>query len=413
MIKNRTAILALLTGLNFLNYIDRMIVAATLTNVMAEFKVDTDLGGLLATAFLGGYFVTAPFFGARADKGARKRLITAGVLVWSVATVVSGLATSYWMLFVARVFVGVGEASYATLAPTIIDDLTPPDKKGKALAVFYLAIPLGSAIGYMLGGFVAKHWGWRAAFYVAGGPGAVLALACLLIDEPQRKLAAAKGKILDGLKVMFRILQFRRAVLGYCLYTAALGAFSLFAPHFLETRYPEYLDEASANFWFGLVTVLAGAVGTIVGGQWADRAVGALGLAADAPHDAGPTRRAINALLRICALGMVLAAPLTVLAYLMPVPIGFFAVAFFIEVGLFLSTSPINAAMLRAVPPHMRASAMAAGIFAIHLFGDLWSPPALGLAVKYAGFAVGMAVLAAAFAASAFVWWPRRREAAE
>ncbi len=411
MIRNRTAILALLTGLNFLNYIDRMIVAATLTNVIREFSLDEFQAGLLASAFLVGYFLTSPFFGARADRGPRKGLIAIGVLIWSVATVASGFAPSYLLLLAARVFVGVGEASYATLAPTIIDDLTPPDKKGKALAVFYLAIPLGSAMGYILGGFIAKHWGWRAAFYISGGPGALLALTCLLIVEPERKLAAAKGKVVDGLRVMFKILQFRRAIFGYCLYTGALGAFSLFAPHFLETRYPDYLDEASANFWFGVVTVAAGAVGTIIGGRWADRAVKRFAVEGGA-HDDTMNRQGINALLKICSIGMWIAAPLTVVAYFMPVPVLFFGVAFFIEVGLFLSTSPINAALLRAVPSHLRASAMAAGIFAIHLLGDLWSPPALGEIVKLGGFAIGLSVLATAFAASGAVWWPRARESA-
>ena len=411
MIRNRTAILALLTGLNFLNYIDRMIVAATLTNVIHEFDLDEFQAGLLASAFLVGYFLTSPFFGARADKGPRKGLIAIGVLIWSVATVASGFAPSFLALIGARVFVGVGEASYATLAPTIIDDLTPPDKKGKALAVFYLAIPLGSAMGYMLGGFIAKHWGWRAAFYISGGPGALLALTCLLIVEPERKLAAAKGKIIDGLKVMFRILQFRRAIIGYCLYTGALGAFAFFAPHFLEARYPEYLDEQSANFWFGLVTVAAGAVGTIIGGQWADGAVKQFATTGGSHEDVA-NRRGINALLKICSIGMLFAAPLTLLAYFMPVPALFFALAFLIEVGLFLSTSPINAVLLRAVPSHLRASAMAAGIFAIHLLGDLWSPPALGEIVTVGGFGIGMTILGLAFAASGAVWWPRAREAA-
>src|SRR5438046_105676 len=147
MIKNRPAILALLTALNFLSYIDRLVLPAVLASVEKELGLSKTAAGLGATAFLIGYFVAAPFFGARA----------------------------------ARAFVGVGEAAYATLAPTIIDDLTPLDRKGQALAVFYLAIPLGSALGYMIGGTIDKHLGWRAAFFIAGGPGLALALTCLLI----------------------------------------------------------------------------------------------------------------------------------------------------------------------------------------------------------------------------------------
>jgi len=136
MIKNRTAILALLTGLNLLNYIDRYVVAA----VLKKIQEPTEVGGLalvnwqaglLGTVFLAGYFLTSPIFGARADKGKRTGLIAFGVIVWSVATFATGLTHSFGTMLVARVFVGVGEASYATLSPTIIDDLAPPEKKNR------------------------------------------------------------------------------------------------------------------------------------------------------------------------------------------------------------------------------------------------------------------------------------------
>ena len=193
MIRDRRVILALLTGLNFVNYIDRAVIAAVLTPMKAQLGLTNFEAGVLNTAFLVGYFVTAPLFGMRADKGERKGLITLGVLMWCAATVASGLATGFWSLLAARVVVGVGEASYLVLAPTIIDDITPHDRKGSALSVFYLAIPLGYALGYILGGTIAKHWdavhgggwpaGWQMAFFAVGGPGVVLALTCLLIAE--------------------------------------------------------------------------------------------------------------------------------------------------------------------------------------------------------------------------------------
>jgi MFS family permease len=413
MIKHRTAIIALLTGLNFLNYIDRTILAAVLLHVEKDLDLSKAEAGLGASAFLVGYFVTAPLFGARADKGSRKGLIAGGVIVWSLATAATGLATNLWTLLLARAFVGVGEASYATLAPTIIDDLTPPDKKGKALAIFYLAIPLGSALGYMLGGTIDKHLGWRAAFFVAGGPGIVLALSCLLIVEPSRKLAEAKAKLTEGLRTLFRIPLFRRAVLGYCAYTAAVGAFSYWAPEFLVSRFPDYLDTQSAGFWFGLVTVIAGAIGTIFGGFWADRGQRALPeVTATTAFDARENKLGINVLLRVSAIGMVVAVPFTAICFFMPLPVAFFAAAFIAEVGLFLSTSPVNAIGLRAVPPELRASAMAAMIFAIHLFGDLWSPPALGALQDLLPVSIAMMALPITFAVSAWLWWPRRHEAA-
>jgi len=416
VIKNRTVILVMLTGLNLLNYIDRMIVAAVLRKIqlpIAEggLNLSDFRGGLLATAFLGGYFVTSPFFGARADKSARKGLIALGVAIWSIATMGSGLASSFSMMMTARVLVGVGEASYATLAPTIIDDITPPDKKNRALAIFYLAIPVGSALGYVIGGFIAERWGWRAAFYIAGGPGLLLAAACLLIEEPQRKLREAKGNVIDGLRTLAKIPLFRRAVLGYCAYTGAIQAFAFWAPKYLVTTYSEYLNDETANRYFGLITVVSGIVGTVIGGRWADRELEKTPTTVDTPYDAPITKQGTNLLLRICSLGMVWATPLVAICFFMPVPAAFFACAFLAQLGLFLSTSPVNAIGLRAVPPELRASAMAAMIFAIHLFGDLWSPPALGLLKDHLPTVVAMMAVPLVFGWAAYVWWPRASEA--
>jgi MFS transporter, Spinster family, sphingosine-1-phosphate transporter len=437
MIKNRTAILALLTGLNLLNYIDRYVVAAVLKKMsgpVADGGLDLSglEGGLLATAFLLGYFLTSPLFGARADKGKRTGLIAFGVVIWSVATFATGLTHSFGTMMIARICVGIGEASYATLAPTIIDDITPPDQKSRTLAIFYLAIPVGSALGYLLGGFVEARWGWRTAFFVAGGPGIVLALSCLLIVEPARKLREAKASIFESLGTLAKLPLFRRAVLGYCAYTAAISAFAYWAPKYLAERYAATgtfemvggvlhvvinkagsLSNETADYYFGIVTVAAGAIGTIVGGRWADAAAkrGPL-VTEDTAWDAKANKLGTNALLRVCAWGMVIAAPLTAVAFAMPTPLLFFTFAFFAEIGLFLSTSPVNAIGLRAVPPELRASAMAAMIFAIHLFGDLWSPTVLGLLNDVLISGVAMMAVPLVFAYSAYLWWPREKEAA-
>jgi len=413
MIRDRRAILALLTGLNFLNFIDRAVFAAVLKPMSRELSLSNFEGGLLNTAFLIGYFATSPWFGARADKGARKGLIALGIGIWSLATIGSGLATGFWSLLAARVVVGVGEASFAALAPTIIDDLAPPDRKGKALAVFYLAIPLGFALGYMLGGTIGNHWGWRAAFFVPGGPGVVIALSCLLIAEPARKLAEVEIRLIEGLRELVEIPLFRRAVLGYCAYTGALGAFSVWAPKFLLDQFPAQLNLETANFWFGLVLLAGGAVGTFIGGRWADRSLRDLSPAAPgAPYDAPEHKTQVNALLRICALGMAIAAPVAALGLFVPGPLAFFIISFLVNIGLFASTSPVNAAFLRAVPVERRASAMAASIFAIHAFGDLWSAAVLGLLLDVLVLRVAMMSLPLTFAWAAYIWWPRRREAA-
>ncbi|MCL2726268.1 MAG: MFS transporter, partial [Polyangiaceae bacterium] len=269
MIKKPGAILALLTGLNLLNYTDRLVVSAVLPKIQGELGLSNFVGGLLATVFLLGYFATSPLFGVLGDRMARKGLIAFGVFVWSIATLGSGLVTSAASLIVARAFVGVGEASYGTLAPTIIDDVTPHHRKGRALGIFYFAMPIGAALGYLVGGFVEKHWGWRSAFFVAGGPGVLLALVCLFIEEPPRAPSTNRPDVKRDFARLVSTPLYRKGVLGYCAYTAAVGAFSYWAPKFLYARYG--LALSVANFRFGVITVVAGGLATLLGGTLADR----------------------------------------------------------------------------------------------------------------------------------------------
>lgn len=413
MIRRPATILALLTALNLLNYLDRLVVSAVLPRVEAELDLTHFYGGLLATIFLLGYFVTSPLFGTLADRGARKKLIAFGVLVWSLATLASGLAIGAASLMIARAFVGVGEASYATLAPTIIDDVSPPEKKGRWLAIFYVASPVGAALGYLVGGFVEKRWGWRSAFFVAGGPGILLAFACLFIVEPARRLAREKVRLLESLSTLWNVLLYRRGVLGYCAYTFAVGGFSYWAPSFLNKTFK--MELATANFRFGVITVVAGALGTAIGGAWSDRmqrrTTSVLERASLVTPESPSERRVVMGLLRICALGSLVGAPFAVVCFVAPTASVFFVAVFFCEMALFVATSPINAVILRSVPTEIRASAMALCIFAIHLLGDLWSPPFVGMLADHLPMTMAMMSLAVAIAVSSFLWWPVKSEA--
>ena len=175
VIRRPTLVLALLTALNLLNYLDRFVLSAVLPKVQDDLHLSNFVGGSLATVFLIGYFATSPVFGQLADRagaGGRARLLAAGIAVWSAATVASGLVAGTASLVAARALVGVGEASYATIAPTLLDDLAPAERKGRWMAIFYSATPIGSALGYIVGGRVESATGsWRAAFFVAGVPG--------------------------------------------------------------------------------------------------------------------------------------------------------------------------------------------------------------------------------------------------
>jgi MFS family permease len=405
MIRRPSAILVLLTGLNLFNYLDRLVLAAVLPRIEHELLGDSHfLGGLLETVFLVGYFATAPIFGSLGDRMARKWLIAAGVVVWSAATCATGLTTTVVGLVVARAFVGIGEASYATLAPTIIDDITAPENRGRALAYFYAATPIGGALGYLVGGFVEVRWGWRSAFFVAGGPGLLFAVFCLFIVEPARKVLTEKADIKRDLRRLLTVDLYRQGVLGFCAYTAAIGAFSYWAPTFLFKRYGLALNVA--NFRFGVITVVAGALATAIGGKWADN------VRRKVASEHGPEaveRETVRGLLRICALGSAIGAPLAVACFLAPSSGVFFGLVFFCILALFLGTSPINAVVLRSVPPEVRASAMALSIFAIHLLGDLWSKPFVGILIDHFPVQLAMMTLPVAVAVSAVIWWPRKR----
>jgi MFS family permease len=401
LIRRPWSILAVLTALNLFNYIDRLVLSAVLPRIEDELSLSHRAAGFLGTIFLVGYFLTSPAFGTLADRGRRKRLLALGIAVWSVATVASGLARSFVELAAARALVGVGEASYATIAPTLIDDLAPPEKKGSWLAIFYAAIPIGGALGYVIGGVVEKSHGWRASFFVAGGPGIVLALICLLIAEPARhphQLTEKRAPWMTTIRPLFRSPLYIRGILGYAASTFAIGGFSFWAPTFLFRRYA--MDLATANKGMGAVTVIAGAVGTATGGIWSDRATRRLGRD---DHD-GRAR----AFLRICALGAVLGAPFAAAAILSPSPTWFFPLFLVAETAIFVSTSPVNAVILETVPVTLRATAMAVSIFTIHAFGDLWSPPGVGELLDHLSAPIAMLALPAAVALSAAGWWPTR-----
>ena len=178
--------LFILTGLNLFNYLDRQVLPAVLPDVQKALQMSDTQAGTANTAFMIGYFLTSPIFGFLGDRWSRKWLIAGGILVWSVGTVLSGRAQTYHELLFYRILVGVGEASYATISPSWISDVFPPAKRNNALTIFYVAIPVGAALGYAIGGSVALRASWRHAFIYAGAPGLLLALTLLPFLEPAR-----------------------------------------------------------------------------------------------------------------------------------------------------------------------------------------------------------------------------------
>jgi predicted MFS family arabinose efflux permease len=388
------SLLIILTGLNLFNYLDRYILGAVRTPMAAAFGLDYGASGRMFTVFMLGYFLTAPIFGYLGDRGSRKTLIALGVFVWSVGTVLTGLAQGFFALLCFRALVGVGEASYGSLSPGLISDAWSPAKRNMALTLFYIAIPVGSALGYMLGGEIAVHWGWRCAFYVAGAPGLLLALVLLPFKEPARgesEGASAQGAGKAGLRDILRLFanaDYSLVVWGYVAYTFALGAFAFWGPTFLEKVHGLALDRAD-NF-FGAVLIVAGVVGSLLGGLLGTRW----------------QRRTSAGYACLLASSVALSVPLAfcaVLAAGAALSMAFLAASIFL---LFFITGPVNTLILETVAVNVRSSAMAVSILMIHLFGDLYSPEIVGrLADRVAGdLQRAMLLLPAVLLVAACVW---------
>jgi MFS transporter, Spinster family, sphingosine-1-phosphate transporter len=179
----RTALLVL-TALNLLNYADRNVLFAVQPLVQDEFHLSKVQIGYLTSAFLGFYMIAAPFVGPLADRYSRKLIIVLGAIFWSGLTLLTAFTHTYTELLIRHTLVGVGEATFVTIAPTFVADLFSEQVRGRILGVFYLAIPVGSAAGYLLGGNLAPHYGWRFPFYIAAAPGFLLAIAVLFLKEP-------------------------------------------------------------------------------------------------------------------------------------------------------------------------------------------------------------------------------------
>jgi MFS family permease len=385
--------LFILTGLNLFNYLDRFVLSAVLPSLQAELKIGDGQAGRIVTAFMIGYFVTSPFFGYLGDRGPRKWLIAAGIFIWSLGTVLTGFAAGLGMLLAYRVLVGVGEASYATISPSYISDTYPKERRNNALTIFYAAIPVGAAVGNILGGLISSKFGWRHAFIWAGAPGLFLAMSLLPFDEPKRggldasdEAATTKPTIRDFLS-LFRIPDYLLVVWGYTAYTFALGAFALWGPTFLH-RIHEVPEQSAATF-FGGVLVVAGLLGTMLGG-----------FAATIWQKKNPAGYAWTLGLSVLA-----AVPVSAAAFMVSgrsAAMTCLAIAMFL---LFLSTGPVNTLILEAVPVNLRSSAMAASIFMIHLFGDMWSPEIVGrLSDSWQSLQKAVLILPLALLVCAMLW---------
>jgi MFS transporter, Spinster family, sphingosine-1-phosphate transporter len=420
--------LAVLSFINLFSYLDRYVVSALIESLKhSELGLsDANLGSLMS-GFLVVYTLTAPVFGALGDRRSRPRLIAFGVACWSFATALSGFAGSYLTLLAARASVGVGEAAYVTIAPSLLSDYFPVRQRGRVMAIFFCAIPVGSALGYVVGGLVDKHYGWRMAFFVAGVPGLLLAALCLLLRDPPRGVqdtddadaansdathsdaAIAAPAAKPGTKSppttlskdtwaaygrLVRNKPYALTILGYAAYTFAVGGLAVWMPAFLERA--RGIPRSEATVSFGAIVVITGFVGTFVGGWLGD-------------YCAKYSRQAY---LWLSAIATLAAAPFVWMAlstnshtmYLVCMVSG--------QLCLFLSTGPINAAIINLVSATERATAIALSVFAIHILGDALSPPLIGALSDQFSLAQAVKIVPIAVVLGGCIWiWAARVQA--
>jgi MFS family permease len=414
--------LILLLSINLFNYIDRQVLAALEEPIEREFfpeavskdgeHVEADKYvktkmGTLPMAFMLSYMFLAPLFGWLADRMSRWLLVGIGVILWSLASAGSGapwhdllginLSLAFGLLLVTRCFVGIGESAYGPAAPTIISDLYPVRIRGQVIAWFYAAIPVGSALGYFLGGAVMGLTGqWRYAFYVVLPPGLLLGIWCFLMREPPRGQADIEGSIkgksrLKDLAVLWKTPSYLLCTTGMTAMTFALGGLGYWIPRYLFT-YKQSESWATVNLTFGGIVVISGLVATLLGG-----------LAGDKLRDRFP-----GSYFLVSGLSMLVGFPMVLLVLWASYP-WYWLFVFIACFCLFFNTGPTNTVLANVTHPSIRASAFAFNIFLIHALGDAISPSLIGLISDVSNMEVGFTVVSLSILLGGVLWlWGTR-----
>ncbi len=367
-----------LFAMNLLDYVDRNVLTAMKPQIATDFKIDDSQWGLLASVFLVSYSLVSPLMGWLGDRRRRTRLLAAGVGVWAIATLGSGLARSYNELLVARSFLGIGEATYGVIAPTILLDLFSRDVRARLLSIFYLAMPLGAGLGMGLGAYIATKYGWHTAFFVVGAPAVLAAVAALFLPEPTRgasegvsKERLARHESVGASREDYVDLMvnssYTYAVFGMAAYTFAIGGMLIWVPNYLI--YTRQFDQVRSTSMLGVITFAAAILGMSTGGWVADK------LAKKRPQ----------ALFLVPGVAMLASIPFVLAALWATSPGAIYLAIFFAELLMFVNTGPCNAIIGHVVLPNMRGAAYAVAVFAVHFLGDIWSPWLIGKAADTFG----------------------------
>jgi MFS family permease len=364
----------LLIGLNLFNYIDRYILPGEVSLIQREFHTTDQQMGALTTALFFVYMLVAPLTGWLGDHMRRKPLIIAGALLWSLATLGTAWVHDYWTLYIRHAIVGVGEATFVIYAPAVLADFYPERERNRILTIFYLAIPVGAALGYLAGGELGTLWGWRAPFFVCAIPGLIIAALYAWIGrEPERGASDRVRATTDRSTVLglFRNPAFLTGTFGLAMLTFAMGGISAWVPTFLNRS--AGLSVSKAGLVMGGITVVDGIAGTLVGGWLAQRWL----------------RTNYRALYLLSFWGVALTLPCGIVVFFGPQAWAIPAL-FVTEFFLFLNTGPLNAAIVNSVSAPVRATAISFNLFIIHAFGDTFSPQIIGAISDRSNLRIGL-----------------------
>ena len=374
--------LAVLFFMNLLNYVDRYVFAAVGKSVTEDLKLTDARFGALAVSFMIVYTILSPLMGWMGDRYSRRRLLAFGVGLWSVATVGTTFSRDFYHMCFWRALLGVGEASYGIVAPALLADIFPLKHRGRVMGIFYLALPLGGALGYAIGGAVSDsvlgdrialnltglNQGWRTAFLVVGLPGLLAAFAGLMIHDPGRGASeghapagkADRPKLKDYLD-LFKTRSYLYNIAGMAAVTFATGAYGMWGPSFYQRV--RGMKENQAGLIIGVLTAISGLLGIALGIWLPDRFQ-------------KQTRRAY---LLWASFAICVASPFAFLAVVTPARVPSLAI---LSIAMFLLAStlgPCNTVTANVIPANKRAAGFALNVFLIHLFGDICSPPLIGI----------------------------------
>ncbi|XP_058457620.1 protein spinster isoform X1 [Malaya genurostris] len=361
---------------NLINYMDRFTIAGVLTDIQFHFKIGDDEGGLLQTAFVLSYMVFAPVFGYLGDRYSRKWIMALGVFLWSTTTLLGSFMNHFGWFITFRALVGIGEASYSTIAPTIISDLFVGDMRSKMLALFYFAIPVGSGFGYIVGSETAKLFGsWQWALRVTPVLGVVAVVLIAMLRDPERGQSEGTHHMeatsyREDIKDIVRNPSFMLSTAGFTCVAFVAGALAWWGPKFIYlglVSQPgnESMSLNDVSFVFGAITMTTGIIGVPLGSYLSQRF----------------NRKYPRADPYICAIGLIISAPLLAGAMLVVNVNGTLAyvLIFFGELALNLNWAIVADILLYVVVPTRRSTAEAFQILISHAFGDAGSPYFVGV----------------------------------